>query len=89
MSQFQVAWCDEGDGTKFSRYFTEGLQQSPPVYIGILDEYINLRYDRSLPEESRSSLIFSNRLDEESGRSTGGHKQMVQLDKRVKTPFKW
>ena len=89
MSQFQVAWCDEGEGTKFSHFFTEGLQQNPPVYIGILDEYINLRCDRNLPEESRSSLIFSNRLDGESGRATGGHKQMVQLDKRVKTPFKW
>ena len=41
----QVAWCDEGEGTKFSRFFTEGLQQNPPVYIGLLDEYINRRWD--------------------------------------------
>ena len=32
---------------------------------------------------------FGLRLDEEVDRSTGGHKQMVQLDKRVKTPFRW
>jgi len=67
----QVAWCDEGEGTKFSRFFTEGLRQNPPVYIGILDEFINCR------------------LDEEEGRRTRGHKQMVQLDKRVKKPFLW
>merc|ERR1712130_401630 len=67
----QVAWCDKGEGTKFSRFFTEGLGQKPPVYIGILDEYINRR------------------LDEENGRQTRGHKQMVQLDKRVKTSFQW
>ena len=36
------------------------------------------------------SLSFpAHRLDEEEGRQTGGHKQMVQLDKRVKTKFQW
>ena len=33
--------------------------------------------------------IPAHRLDEEEGRQTGGHKQMVQLDKRVKTSFQW
>ena len=41
-----------------------------------------------------STYMFSwsflpNRLDSEEGRRTGGHKQMVQLDKRVKTSFQW
>lgn len=67
----QVAWCNDDLGTKFSRFFTEGIQQSPPINIELLDEFINRR------------------LDEEVDRSTGGHKQMVQLDKRVKTPFRW
>ena len=44
---FQVAWCNDDLGTKFSRFFTEGIQQCPPVNIELLDEFINRRYDLS------------------------------------------
>ena len=44
---FQVAWCNDDLGTKFSRFFTEGIQQSPPINIELLDEFINRRYDLS------------------------------------------
>ena len=57
--------------TKFSKYLAEALTQDLPVYIGLLDEYINMR------------------LEEEDGLDTAGFKQMVQLDKRVHTPFSW
>ena len=65
-----MAWYDDDkDYTKFSHYYSEALQQSPPVDINSLDEFINEKLE----------------LDP----SPGGHKQMVQMDKRVIKPFKW
>ena len=57
--------------TKFSKYLAEALNQDPPVYLGLLDEFINMK------------------LEEEDAKDTQGFKQMVQLDKRVNTPFSW
>ena len=49
----------------------EALEESPPVNISLLDEYIN------------------EKLEAENDSATRGHKQMVQLDKRVNKSFKW
>ena len=57
--------------TKFSKYLAEALTQEPRIYLGLLDEFINMK------------------LEDEDAKDTQGFKQMVQLDKRVNTPFSW
>ena len=66
-----------------NKHRTPGWVHQPPVWFKLVfwvsDEILLWDYVDT----------FGLRLDEEVDRSTGGHKQMVQLDKRVKTPFRW
>ena len=43
---YQVAYYeDDNNCTKFSKYFSEALEQNPPIDIGNLDEFINSQLD--------------------------------------------
>ena len=70
----QVAWCEEAP--------MGGTTKFSKYFCQALEQ------EPPVPMGLLDEFI-NERLDREDASDTGGHKQMVQMDKRVVRPFKW